>query len=246
MNIVLFNKNEILSQNGNLLKVDIKDFRVKHIENILNLQKDDLFNFGIVNDSNYKAKIISLDSGAFCFEIVEKLPLVNLYPVVLAVSQVRPICMKRILREAVTLGASEIALIGTDKSEKSYKDAKLYTSGEYKKYLLDGAMQSGSCMMSKVSFYDDVDSFLLEYSSDEYEKIVLDNVEESSSLSQLETKASVWTILAIGGERGWSDRERSLFKAYSYDFKLIGSRILRTETACSVGLGVLLSKKNLL
>jgi len=246
MNIILFNENETLSRNGNLLKVDIKDFRVKHIENILNLKKGDLFNFGIVNDSNYRAKVIGVDSEAFSFEIVETLPLVKLYPVVLAVSQVRPICMKRILREAVTLGASKIVLIGTDKSEKSYQDAKLYKTGEYKKYLLNGAMQSGSCMISKVSFYSNVDSFLLDYSSDEYEKIVLDNVESSSPLSQVETKSSNWTILAIGGERGWSERERDLFKAYGYSSKLIGSRILRTETACSVGLGVLLSKKNLL
>ena len=246
MNIILFNESELLSKDGNLIKVDINDFRVKHILNILNLKKGDLFNFGLVNDSNYKAKILGPDSKAFCFEIVESLPCENLYPVVLAVSQVRPICMKRILREAVTLGASKIALIGTDLSEKSYQNAKLYKTGEYKDYLLNGAMQSGSCRISSVCFYGDVDSFLLDYSGHEYEKIVLDNVEGSSPLSQVETKSSNKTILAIGGERGWSDRERSLFKAYGYNSKLIGSRILRTETACSVGLGVLLSKKNLL
>jgi len=246
MNTILFDENEILSKKGNLLKVDIKDFRVKHIKNILNLQNGDLFNFGLLNDSNYRAKVVGIEDGTFCFEIVESIPVENLYPVVLAVSQVRPICMKRILREAVTLGAAKIALLGTDKSEKSYQDAKLYTSGEYKSYLLNGAMQSGSCMISDVTFYSNVDSFLLDYSSEKYEKIVLDNVEGSSPLSQLETSSSNWTILAIGGERGWSDRERALFKAYEYNSKLIGKRILRTETACSVGLGVLLSKKNLL
>ncbi|MCL2127845.1 MAG: RsmE family RNA methyltransferase, partial [Treponema sp.] len=39
-------------------------------------------------------------------------------------------------------------------------------------------------------------------------------------------------ILAIGPERGWSDRERDLLEEAGFLRLSLGSRALRTETAC--------------
>jgi RsmE family RNA methyltransferase len=39
-------------------------------------------------------------------------------------------------------------------------------------------------------------------------------------------------VLAIGSERGWSERERDLFEAAGFLRLSLGSRALRTETAC--------------
>jgi len=38
--------------------------------------------------------------------------------------------------------------------------------------------------------------------------------------------------LAIGSERGWSDREREMLEAAGFLRLSLGSRALRTETAC--------------
>jgi RsmE family RNA methyltransferase len=53
-------------------------------------------------------------------------------------------------------------------------------------------------------------------------------------------------VLAIGGERGFTDEERSVFESNGFSFAALGSRILRTETACSAGLAVLLGRMGLL
>ena len=74
--------------------------------------------------------------------------------------------------------------------------------------------------------------------------IVLDNVMGSVPLSTAEIGPEA--VIAIGPERGWSDRERRLFSEAGYRPMLLGSRVLRTETACSSGVAVLLSRMGLL
>jgi RsmE family RNA methyltransferase len=39
-------------------------------------------------------------------------------------------------------------------------------------------------------------------------------------------------VLAVGSERGWSDRERDLFESAGFLRLSLGNRALRTETAC--------------
>ena len=48
--------------------------------------------------------------------------------------------------------------------------------------------------------------------------------------------------IAVGPERGWSARERALFLDSGYKSALLGSRILRTETAAVAGVALSLSR----
>ena len=79
----------------------------------------------------------------------------------------------------------------------------------------------------------------------EGERLLLDNVIGSSPLSSLDLKNKS-VILAIGPERGWSERERKLFLSSSFSPVLIGDRILRTETAAVAAPSVALSRMGLL
>lgn len=239
MNIILF---EALSAQNEL---PMQDVRAQHICKILRLKEGESFQAGIINVGKGTATLISLEKERITFSFVlEDTLSAQLYPVTLLVSQVRPICMRRILREAVSLGVEKIILCTTETGEKSYAQATLYTSGEYHSILLDGAMQSGKCGVSEVQFAPSVASamHLLEQDS---QRIVLDNVRESTSLAQYALHASS-VVLAIGGERGFTDNERALFDLNGFSFASLGSRILRTETACSAGLAVLLGRMGLL
>ena len=151
---------------------------------------------------------------------------------------VRPISMRRILREAVSLGVNRLILTPTDTGERSYSRAGLYTSGEYRSILLDGAMQSGHAQLPEVIFGTSLD--------DEYPcqgtKIALDNIKGSISLDCIDMDPENGVTLAVGPERGFSDRERILFKERGFILASFGTRILRTETICSAAVGVLLSR----
>ena len=238
MNIILFEKNP----ENNLIKTD--DDRANHVLEILKLKQGDCFKMGIVNKSEGKAVIEKItDEGIFFSYKPETVPV--LYPVTLLVAQVRPICMKRILREAVSLGCNRLILTGSQTGEKSYLSSNLYKTGEYKDYLLDGAMQSAHAGIPQVDFADNVkEALALAGSSGDASYILLDNISGATALSKAEIKGSA--VLAIGPERGWTDYERKLFTDAGYKPMLLGQRVLRTETACSSGLAVLLSRMNFL
>ena len=239
MNMILF---DALPE-GNLIPAS--DERARHILEVLKLKEGDTFRMGIINQSEGDAVITSIkDDGVFFSYEPKTVPV--MHPVTLLCAQVRPICMKRILREAVSLGVKRIILCGSDTGEKSYLSSNLYKTGEYKEYLLDGAMQACHAGMSEVLFTNTADGAIRmvnEHCSGS-DLIVLDNVVGSVPLSSAEIGPEA--VIAIGPERGWSDRERRLFSEAGYRPMLLGSRVLRTETACSAGVAVLLSRMGLL
>ena len=167
----------------------------------------------------------------------------SLYPITMIVAQVRPICMKRILREAVSLGVGKLILPISDLGEKSYSSASLYTEGEYKSILLDGAMQSGKTGVSECIVTSNIEEAIKE--AGEGERLLLDNVIGARPLSSLSLE-NKRVILAIGPERGWSDRERNVFISSGFSPVLIGDRILRTETAAVSGPSIALTRMGLI
>lgn len=237
MNMILFEK--MPCEN----RIPMDDFRAKHIVEVLKLAEGDSFKMGIVNESEGTAVVRTMDEA---FIGIDYTPVCEPegYPVTMIIAQVRPICMKRILRDVVSLGVSRIILTGTDTGEKSYMKSNLYTTGEYRDFLLDGAMQSAHAFVPEVLFADNVQA-AVRLAGEDANLIVLDNVHSQGSLSSLSLCPESETVLAIGPERGWSDRERNYFERMGYTAMLLGSRVLRTETACTAGLSVLLADMGL-
>lgn len=238
MNIILFPHLDAINT------IAATDFRALHVRKVLKLSEGGQFLAGVVNGSKGLATILSFNKESLVFRFQSESAAQPLHPITLMVAQVRPICMRRILREAVSLGVASILLTGTDTGEKSYADAKLYTQGEYHSILLDGAMQSGETRVSEVHFASSVDE-AIKTLSPEGSRIVLDNTLQAASLACL-SSLNLPVVLAIGGERGFSERERSLFLASGFQPASLGSRILRTETACVAGIALLLGTMGLL
>ena len=239
MNMILFE--ELPSDN----LISASDERARHIIEVLKLKSGDTFRMGIINRSEGDATVTDItDEGVFFSYTPTSVP--TMHPVTLLCAQVRPICMKRILREAVSLGVKNIILCGSDTGEKSYLSSNLYKTGEYKEYLLDGAMQACHAGMSEVFFTNTADGAIKKIKDlcPASDLIVLDNVVGSVPLSSADVGPDA--VIAIGPERGWSDRERRIFSKAGYRPMLLGSRVLRTETACSTGVAVLLSRMGLL
>ena len=235
MNIILIGKGERFFPSG--------DERAKHIRKVLRLGMGDSFRAGEVDGLAGMATILSDGDDGISFSFEGSEDRSALYPLTLIVAQVRPICMRRILREAVSLGVGRIILPVSDLGEKSYLSASLYTAGEYREILLDGAMQSGMTGVSATSVVQGVEEAIRLASADVH--ILLDNVFQGVALSQMDLRGRSVAI-AIGPERGWSDRERRLFVESGYQPARLGSRILRTETAAVAGVAVALSAMGLM
>lgn len=231
MNIVLL---ESVSSSG---LIPATDRRAQHILKVLHLTVGDTFSLGEINGHQGTATITGIDAGAVQYRYGKELPAKALYPLTLLVGQVRPISMKRILREATMLGVREVIITRCDLAEKSYESAKIYTEKRYEEFLLDGAMIAGDVSIPAVRIITDLRSVSFENYS---HRFLLDNVIESSRLSQQSVSGEA--IVAIGPERGFSDAERDFFLSRSFTVHSLGDRILRTETACPVALSIVLSR----
>jgi RsmE family RNA methyltransferase len=215
---------------------------------VLRKKAGDIFEAGILGGLMGTGKIekINLDGSIFVFFNVTQQPLPKL-PIRVLAGLVRPIQVKRLLRDLSSMGVAAIDLVGTDLGEKSYHDTKLFGSGGSHKALIEGAVQSRDTIIPPLSVYKRLDTCLKDRPWDtDFEKrspllLAMDNVRPEGSLLRLSPTSNP-VVLAIGSERGWSDRERELLENAGFLRLSLGDRALRTETACVAATAVIMEK----
>ena len=253
MNIVLFSQKEIESP------LEIHDKRAKHIIEILKFKEGDIFFAGVINKGTGKAKIDKIDSSYIYFTFYYDDKKIEKSHVSLLTAITRPIEAKKILKNCTTMGVSAIFLSLFDKSEKSYFESNLWKDGSYKEYLIEGACQACACDIPELFLFPTLDK-CLESLPENSIRAALDNYEAEIPLNSLEYPKEILPaennspdncccknsaseiILAVGGERGFSDRERALLKNHGFKLCSLGKRVLKTETAIISGLSIILSK----
>ncbi|MDR2842071.1 MAG: RNA methyltransferase, partial [Spirochaetaceae bacterium] len=153
-------------------------------------------------------------------------------PLRIACAFVRPIQLRRLLRDLSTMGVEGIDIFSTELGEKSYQNTNLFDDGGARDALIEGAAQSRDTVLPDIQVYSGVRQWLNTNKNAFTSKqlIVCDNRDSCETLKNLQTQKD--RIIAIGGERGWSDGERSIFKDAGFLSFSLGARALRTETAC--------------
>ncbi|MGC9312191.1 MAG: RsmE family RNA methyltransferase, partial [Sediminispirochaetaceae bacterium] len=255
------------------------DERAVHIRKILKLKTGDVFRAGILDGPAGEASIIAADDDGYTLEWTETGPPVGLYPLTLITGFVRPISAKRILREAASLGVGGLIFTVTDTGERSYLEANLWKTGEYRQYLVNGLQTAGATVAPKVRLCRGLQEALqealpaapgasaggssggsalepageqagglsggpfgdpaLEPAGKSPVRLLLDNISGEGPLAGKNLRDRA-VVLAVGSERGWSDRERNIFLEAGFEPVRIGSRVLRTETACTAGTALVL------
>ena len=255
VNIVLFEEGELASP------LPLCDHRVKHIQKILKKGVGDSFDAGLVNGAAGTAEIrsVSPQGMEFCFEASgDGKPL---HPVTMIIGFPRPIQLKRLLRDIASLGVSQVHLCGTELGEKSYLKATLSQPEELTAMLKDGSIQAKSTHVPQVFVHQDVASCLdfvagndsIRVAGNPRIHVALDNIEPTASLQGfLSSKFSAdevkraGVVAAIGSERGWTDNERQLFQEKGFTLCSMGERVLRTETAATTAVAIILSNMEIL
>lgn len=240
MNIILF---EEVPQ-----FIPLSDPRGRHLKKVLKAEAGDCLKAGLVNGPRGELCIEAVEDESYRVSWRESGPAVGLYPLTLLVGFVRPISVKRILREAASLGVGRLIFAVTDTGERSYRAANLWKSGEYREYLINGVQTAGATVLPAVELCGGLGEALAAAESAPgaaAARLVLDNVGSGRSLSQIDLAGPASprpVVLAVGSERGWSERERRLFREAGFESVSLGSRVLRTETACSAGAALVLAR----
>ena len=234
MNIILFHEIEL----GQTLPV--QDERAKHLLEVLRFGEGDIFDAGVINGPRGKARIVSVGRRGLQMDFSFTTEIPSLYPVEMIIGAVRPSSLRRILKDVTSQGASVLHFVGTDRGEKSYLKSSLWTKEEYRRLLREGAEQAFCTRIPQVHLYESLQQ-CLETLELGFDRIALDNYEAESLLSDYAPKNES-CLLALGSERGWSSNERDQLRRAGFLLVGLGSRVLKTETACIAGLSVLLSR----
>lgn len=255
MNICLFEQEEI----SRPLKAG--DPRAQHIIKVLHKGVGDSFYAGVIGGQAGTATITKID-GAIHFTFTPQSDGKPLFPLHMIIGFPRPIQLKRLLRDMAALGVSSVRLCGTELGEKSYLKASLSAPAEVYKMLLDGTVQAASAHVPEPFVYPTLTECLDALASEAAQSaspvivgldptirspllLALDNVKPAQSLGaflRANPPAGRPVFAAIGSERGWSPAERALLEERGFVRLGMGSRVMRTETACTVSASLILSE----
>ena len=244
MNIVLFEKKEINKA------LPLSDKRGNHIIKILKFKENDIFDAGIIGGEKGKAYITEITDTdihfSFKADYIQKEVIKQ--PLILVTAFARPPEAKKILKNITTLGVNSICFIRTLNSERSYMDSSLWKNDNYREYLIDGACQAFATDIPDIYLFPSllqcINSPVIK---SKRERIALDNYESTVSLTDYEySSADEISVLAVGGERGWSSKEREILRENSFTLCSLGERVLKTETACTAGITLIKSKKGII
>lgn len=240
------NRSDILAAVMNIVFIDSEreffsnDERYLHIMRVLKKKVDDTFTAGIKNGPEGIARITRIDEKGLTFTFEALRPMRPLLPICMIVGFPRPIQLRRLLRDLASVGARKIMLAGTDLGEKSYRESRLADPEVARKNILDGCIQAGATAIPELSIDSSVEQVLTRVRKSSV-KILLDVVPLAAPISSLDfsnVNEDNPLVLAIGSERGWTERERALFKDDGFIVCSLGDRILRTETAATAALAV--------
>lgn len=242
MNIILFTQDELTRP------LPFDDPRGEHLREILRRKPGEGFDAGIINGPRGRAFIRDRDEAGFhlAFEPAGLPP--PLYPLALAVGAVRPQTAKKILRECTALGAAEIHFFASGKGDQAYLASSIYREESYRPYLIQGAQQAFCTRLPEVETHQSLGGALRRLAVPGSRHFCLDNYEAQAPLSRFLRDSSPArpgsperAVLWIGPERGWSDKERGIFREAGIPLLSLGSRVLRTETACVAAAGLVLA-----
>jgi RsmE family RNA methyltransferase len=228
MNIILFEPHEA----G--VPLTKRDERTIHLLKVLHKKSGDEFDAGILSGRLGTGRIEAIEAGGslrYTLDLQEDPP--PRLPIRMAVGFPRPIQLRRLLRDLSNLGLEAVDLLGTDLGEKSYRDTKLLDDGGARVALIEGAVQARDTGLPDLRLFPDVPSWLAErpWEGTAPGLIAADNLRPQGTFAGLAAKGRP-LVIAVGSERGWSDRERDLLKAAGFLRLSLGKRALRTETAC--------------
>lgn len=231
MNLILFDADEVAAP------LPRDDPRARHILEVLRRSEGDDFDVGLVDGPRGKAVLKEVSSAGLVLEFCWGADEPPLDPIVLIVGLSRPQTNRKILQEAASVGVQRMLFALTERAEPSYAASRLWTTGEYRRHLLDGTAQAFSTRVPQVTYGMPLTE-ALDQVRDVPTRYALDNYEYTVSMAQVRSPPGAALALAVGSERGWTAAERETLRSAGFLLAGMGPRVLRTETAVIAALAL--------
>lgn len=230
MNLILLHPRELTDQHATLT-----GRRAEHIRKILRSKIGDSVRVGMLGGLLGTGRIREMDGESIVLQVhlTTEPPAAPPTDLILAVP--RPIMLKRVLAQAVSMGVDRIFLINANRVEKSFFNSTLIQNNAFAEPLLLGLEQAIDTRPPEISvhprFRPFVEDFLPELLADCRIRLLAHPEGDQSIAQAAGGLFDQRVVIAIGPEGGWVDFEVQRFKEQGFAPFSLGARILRVDTA---------------
>lgn len=224
LNLILFTSDETVRP------LSRSDARTGHLLGVLRRQPGDRFDCGLINGPRGTGTLVAIGADTLTLSFAWGEPPAPADAITLVLGLPRPQTARDILRDATTLGVAALHFVSTEKSERSYAQSTLWSTGEWQRHLITGAEQAFDTRVPTVTHGDALANVLTHLPAGST-RFALDNYEAAAPLAKCHIISDTSVVLALGPERGWTAADRTLLREHGFTLVHLGARVLRTETA---------------
>ena len=235
MNRILFAPEEVLADGTVLLS----DGRAEHLRRVLHAVPGQVLATGTLNGLAGVSRVVEIsDSGVRLLPEHTTALAEPWFDLLLAVP--RPKVLKRLWPQLTALGVGRVLLLNAYKVEKFYFSSQWLDPLHYRPLLVEGLTQAGLTRLPEVRVCPRFKPFV----EDELDGLfpgTLRLLAHPGPRSALPPGADrhARPLLAVGPEGGWTDYERDALLEHGFQLFSLGTRTLRSDTACLALVSVL-------
>jgi RsmE family RNA methyltransferase len=217
-------------------RVRLSDRRLDHIRKIHRAKVGDVLRVGQINGRIGTGRVEKLDGSGLEMSVVLDSAPPEPPPLRLILALPRPKVLNRTIAAAVSMGIREIDLINSWRVEKAYWDSPKLSEENLRQQAILGLEQAGDTVLPTIHLHKLFTPFVREVLPAAIKgnlALVADPGGEKECPRQVDGK----TVLAIGPEGGFIERELETFREIGFASVSLGRRILRVETALAYLMG---------
>lgn len=228
MNLLLVEPAEVV---GDVVRLRALDRRAVHLRDVLRVTPGRTLRAGIVDGTLADATVTAVDADAITLALHPTTAAPPALPITLWLAVPRPKVLARVLQAAASMGLASIELTNAWRVDKSYLKSPRLTPTALRAELLLGAEQGGTPRLPTVRVHDRFMA-LVEQGRGAATHALVAHPHGGAPLEQVVRPGPLApTVVAIGPEGGWIDRELATLADAGFAAVTLGAPILRTEAA---------------
>lgn len=235
MNRILIEPDELRADGT----VKLSGARAAHIREVLGARPGETLRTGTVNGLAGSSAVLEVSETGVTLKPGPAQPAPEPW-LDLVLAAPRPKALKRLWPQLAALGVGRIVVVNALKVEKCYFSSQWLEPAHYRPLLLEGLSQAGLTRLPEVLVRTRFKPFV----EDELDALFPESLRLLAHPGPRTPLPAAGTAagrpcLAVGPEGGWTDYERRMLQARGFVLFSLGSRTLRTDTACVALISVL-------
>jgi RsmE family RNA methyltransferase len=241
VNLLLLEPNEI-DESG---RAALTGPRAAHVRTVLGLRAGDRLRAGVISGPIGEAVLTRVAEEAIELDVsalVAAPAAPPAPPVDLLLAMPRPKVLGRLLAPLACVGVRRVMLSNAAKVERFYFDTHYLDPAQVRARFLEGLAQARDTSMPELSVHKSFRRLVedeLDALSPDTERLLADEARPGAARIRDALGGSRrHVLLAVGPEGGWVDFERELLASRGFRAVSLGPRVLRSDLACLVALGL--------